>query len=120
MEAEIPAVPPLRMEAPTLPAPAPLELRTGAMPEAPTMAAPELPSVPELETPEVVIPQAPSFDVPDAEHSGGSRRTGGDTGGQTISIYGDIILPGIQNAEDFGEAMRQYLQGEISMMEGMA
>ena len=120
MEAEIPAVPPLRMKAPTLPAPAPLELRTGAMPEAPTMAAPELPSVPELETPEVVIPQAPSFDVPDAEHSGGSRRTGGDTGGQTISIYGDIILPGVQNAEDFGEAMRQYLQGEISMMEGMA
>ena len=120
MEAEIPAVPPLRMEAPTLPAPAPLELRTGAMPEAPTMAAPELPSVPELETPEVVIPQAPSFDVPDAEHSGGSRRTGGDTGGQTISIYGDIILPGVQNAEDFGEAMRQYLQGEISMIEGMA
>lgn len=120
MEAEIPAVPPLRMEAPTLPAPAPLELRTGAMPEAPTMAAPELPSVPELETPEVVIPQAPSFDVPDAEQSGGSRRTGGDTGGQTISIYGDIILPNVQNAEDFGEAMRQYLQGEISMMEGMA
>lgn len=120
LETEIPAVPPLRMEAPTLPAPAPLELRTGAMPEAPTMAAPELPSVPELETPEVVIPQAPSFDVPDAEQSGGSRRTGGDTGGQTISIYGDIILPNVQNAEDFGEAMRQYLQGEISMMEGMA
>ena len=133
MEAEIPAVPPLRMEAPTLPSPAPLELRTGAvpelpglevavpaMPEAPAMAAPELPSMPEMETPEVVIPQAPSFDVPDAEHSGGSRRTGGDTGGQTISIYGDIILPGVQNAEDFGEAMRQYLQGEISMMEGMA
>lgn len=133
MEAEIPAVPPLRMEAPTLPSPAPLELRTGAvpelpglevavpaMPEAPAMAAPELPSMPEMETPEVVIPQAPSFDVPDAEHSGGSRSTGGDTGGQTISIYGDIILPGVQNAEDFGEAMRQYLQGEISMMEGMA
>lgn len=133
MEAEIPAVPPLRMESPTLPSPAPLELRTGAvpelpglevavpaMPEAPAMAAPELPSMPEMETPEVVIPQAPSFDVPDAEHSGGSRRTGGDTGGQTISIYGDIILPGVQNAEDFGEAMRQYLQGEISMMEGMA
>ena len=133
MEAEIPAVPPLRMEAPTLPSPAPLELRTGAvpelpglevavpaMPEAPAMAAPELPSMPEMETPEVVIPQAPSFDVPDAEHSGGSRRTGGDTGGQTISIYGDIILPGVHNAEDFGEAMRQYLQGEISMMEGMA
>lgn len=133
MEAEIPAVPPLRMEAPTLPSPAPLELRTGAvpelpglevavpaMPEAPAMAAPELPSMPEMETPEVVIPQAPSFDVPDAEQSGGSRRTGGDTGGQTISIYGDIILPSVQNAEDFGEAMRQYLQGEISMMEGMA
>jgi len=133
MEAEITAVPPLRMEAPTLPSLAPLELRTGAvpelpglevavptMPEAPAMAAPELPSMPEMETPEVVIPQAPSFDVPDAEHSGGSRRTGGDTGGQTISIYGDIILPGVQNAEDFGEAMRQYLQGEISMMEGMA
>ena len=133
MEAEIPAVPPLRMEAPTLPSPSPLELRTGAvpeqpgleiavpaMPEAPAMAAPELPSMPEMETPEVVIPQAPSFDVPDAEHSGGSRRTGGDTGGQTISIYGDIILPNVQNAEDFGEAMRQYLQGEISMMEGMA
>lgn len=133
MEAEIPAVPPLRMEAPTLPSPSPLELRTGAvpelpglevavpaMPEAPAMTAPELPSMPEMETPEVVIPQAPSFDVPDAEQSGGSRRTGGDTGGQTISIYGDIILPGVQNAEDFGEAMRQYLQGEISMMEGMA
>lgn len=120
LETEIPAVPPLRMEAPTLPAPAPLELRTGAMPEAPAMAAPELPSMPEMETPEVVIPQAPSFDVPDAEQSGGSRRTGGDTGGQTISIYGDIILPSVQNAEDFGEAMRQYLQGEISMMEGMA
>ena len=133
MEAEIPAVPPLRMEAPTLPSPAPLELRTGAvpelpglevpvpaMPEAPAMAAPELPSMPEMETPEVAIPQAPSFDVPDAEQSGGSRRTGGDTGGQTISIYGDIILPSVQNAEDFGEAMRQYLQGEISMMEGMA
>lgn len=133
MEAEIPAVPPLRMEAPTLPSPAPLELRTGAvpelpglevavpaMPEATAMAAPELPSMPEMETPEVVIPQAPSFDVPDAEHSGGSRRTGGDMGGQTISIYGDIILPSVQNAEDFGEAMRQYLQGEISMMEGMA
>ncbi len=133
MEAEIPAVPPLRMEAPTLPSPSPLELRTGAvpelpglevavpaMPEAPAMAAPEPPSMPELETPEVVIPQVPSFDVPDAEQSGGSRRTGGDTGGQTISIYGDIILPNVQNAEDFGEAMRQYLQGEISMMEGMA
>lgn len=133
MEAEIPAVPPLRMEAPTLPSPSPLELRTGAvpelpglevavpaMPEAPAMTAPELPSMPEMETPEVVIPQAPSFDVPDAEQSGGSRRTGGDTGGQTISIYGDIILPSVQNAEDFGEAMRQYLQGEISMMEGMA
>lgn len=133
MEAEIPAVPPLRMEAPMLPSPSPLELRTGAvpelpglevavpaMPEAPAMTAPELPSMPEMETPEVVIPQAPSFDVPDAEQSGGSRRTGGDTGGQTISIYGDIILPGVQNAEDFGEAMRQYLQGEISMMEGMA
>lgn len=125
MEAEIPAVPPLRMEAPTLPSPAPLELRTGAVPElpgleVPAMAAPELPSMPEMETPEVVIPQAPSFDVPDAEQSGGSRRTGGDTGGQTISIYGDIILPSVQNAEDFGEAMRQYLQGEISMMEGMA
>ena len=133
METEIPAVPPLRMEAPTLPAPAPLELRTGAvpelpglevtvpaMPEAPAMAAPKLPAMPEMETPEVVIPEAPSFDVPDAEQSGGSRRTGGDTGGQTISIYGDIILPGVQNAEDFGETMRQYLQGEISMMEGMA
>ena len=84
------------------------------------MAALELPSLPELETPEVVIPPAPSFDVPDAEQNGGSRRTSGDTGGKTISIYGDIILPNVQNAEDFGEAMRQYLQGEISMMEGMA
>ena len=42
------------------------------------------------------------------------------TGGQTISIYGDIILPNVQDAKDFGESMRQYLQGEISMMEGMA
>ena len=92
-----------------------------AVPELPkTPSAPELPSIPELEAPEIAVPQAPSFDVPDAEQSGGSRRTGGDTGGQTISIYGDIILPGVQNAEDFGEAMRQYLQGEISMMEGMA
>ncbi len=149
MEAELPAVPRLEMEAPQLPAmpeltmppvtapeipsPAPLELRAGAvpelpalalaapaMPDAPVMATPELPSMPELEAPEITVPQAPSFDVPDAERSGGSRRTDGDTGGQTISIYGDIILPGVQNAEDFGEAMRQYLQGEISMMEGMA
>ena len=90
------------------------------MPEAPTMAALELPSVPELETPEVVIPQAPSFDVPDAEHSGGSPEGNVRSGGQSITIYGDIVLPSVQKAEDFGEAMRQYLQAEISMMEGMA
>ena len=123
MEAEPPAVPRLEMAAPQLPVmpelPA-LALAAPAMPDAPVMATPELPSMPELEAPEIAVPQAPSFDVPDAERGGGSRRTDGDTVGQTISIYGDIILPGVQNAEDFGEAMRQYLQGEISMMEGMA
>ena len=117
---KLPALPQLEVRAGKLPELPALSVAAPGMPEAPAMAAPELPSMPELETPEVVIPQAPSFDVPEAEHSGGSRRTGGDTGGQTISIYGDIILPGVQNAEDFGEAMRQYLQGEISMMEGMA
>ncbi len=136
LDVAVPAMPELTMPpvtAPEIPSPAPLELRAGAvpelpalalaapaMPDAPVMATPELPSMPELEAPEITVPQAPSFDVPDAERSGGSRRTDGDTGGQTISIYGDIILPGVQNAEDFGEAMRQYLQGEISMMEGMA
>ena len=117
---KLPALPPLEVRAGKLPELPALSVAAPVMPEAPAMTAPELPSMPELETPEVVIPEAPSFDVPDAEQSGGSRRTGGDTGGQTISIYGDIILPGVQNAEDFGEAMRQYLQGEISMMEGMA
>ena len=40
--------------------------------------------------------------------------------GQNISIYGNIVLPEVRNAEDFGAAMRRYLQGEIAMMEGMA
>ena len=102
-----------------LPALSPLEVRAGKLPELPALSV-ATPVMPKLDGPEVVIPQAPSFDVPDAEQSGGSRRTSSDTGGQTISIYGDIILQGVQNAEDFGEAMRQYLQGEISMMEGMA
>ena len=105
MEAEIPAVPRLEMEAPALPA---LEVAAPAMPDAPVMAAPE-----------IAIPQAPSFDRPDEARANG--RGGNETrSGQTISIYGDIILQGVQNAEDFGEAMRRYLQGEISMMEGMA
>lgn len=65
------------------------------------------------------IPPAPTFGAPDAGSVEG--RPGGDgRGGQSITIYGDIILPSVQNAEDFGTAMRQYLQGEISMMEGMA
>lgn len=65
------------------------------------------------------IPPAPTFGAPDAGSVEG--RPGGDgRGGQSITIYGDIILPNVQNAEDFGTAMRQYLQGEISMMEGMA
>ena len=132
---EIPSMPELtmpRVAAPELPSLPPLELRTGAMPklpalevatptmpDAPVMAAPEIPSMPELEAPEVAIPQAPSFDRPDEARANG--RGGNETrSGQTISIYGDIILQGVQNAEDFGEAMRRYLQGEISMMEGMA
>lgn len=107
------------VEALKLPVLSPLEVRAGKLPELSALSV-AAPAMPKLDGPEVVIPQAPSFDVPDAEQSGGSRRTGSDTDGQTISIYGDIILPDVQNAEDFGEAMRQYLQGEISMMEGMA
>lgn len=136
MEAEIPTVPRLEIEAPELPA---LVLAAPAMPNAPVLTAPELPAipqatvpdmpplrmeaeippVPELEAPEIAIPQAPSFDRPDEVRANG--RGGNETrSGQTISIYGDIILPSVQDAKDFGEAMRQYLQGEISMMEGMA
>ena len=71
------------------------------------------------DVPAVGIPPAPSFSASDEGRAEGWQRGNGQSG-QTISIYGDIILPNIQNAEDFGEAMRQYLQGEISMMEGMA
>ena len=83
---------------------------------APTVAAPELP---QPATPEIAIPQAPSFGAPD-EGRAESWRRGDGQGGQNISIYGNIVLPEVQKAEDFGNAMRQYLQGEISMMEGMA
>ena len=83
---------------------------------APTVAAPELP---QPATPEIAIPQAPSFGAPD-EGRAESWRRGDGQGGQNISIYGNIVLPEVQKAEDFGEAMRSYLQGELSMMEGMA
>ena len=71
------------------------------------------------DVPAVGIPPAPSFSAPDEGRSDARDGTGGQIG-QTISIYGDIILPNVQNAEDFGESMRRYLQGEISMMDGMA
>ena len=116
---ELPSLPPLELRAGAMPKLPALEVAAPAMPDAPVMAAPEIPSMPELEAPEVAIPQAPSFDRPDEARANG--RGGNETrSGQTISIYGDIILQGVQNAEDFGEAMRRYLQGEISMMEGMA
>ena len=82
----------------------------------PTVAAPELP---QPATPEIAIPQAPSFGASD-EGRAESWRRGDGQGGQNISIYGNIVLPEVQKAEDFGEAMRSYLQGELSMMEGMA
>ena len=116
---ELPSLPPLELRAGAMPELPALEVATPTMPDTPVMAAPEIPSMPELEAPEIAIPQAPSFDRPDEARANG--RGGNETrSGQTISIYGDIILQGVQNAEDFGEAMRRYLQGEISMMEGMA
>lgn len=69
------------------------------------------------DVPAVGIPPAPSFSAPDEGRTDARDGTGGQSG-QAISIYGDIILPNVQNAEDFGESMRRYLQGEISMMEG--
>lgn len=111
----MPEVPLLRMEAGELPAIAPLELRMGAMPDVPCVGM-EPPVMPKVEAPEAFIPPAPPFDHRDDGRADGRDRTGG----QTISIYGDIILPNVQDAKDFGESMRQYLQGEISMMEGMA
>ena len=114
-QSAMPEVPPLRMEAGELPAIAPLELRMGAMPDVPCVGM-EPPVMPKVEAPEVFIPPAPPFDHRDDGRADGRDRPGG----QTISIYGDIILPNVQDAKDFGESMRQYLQGEISMMEGMA
>lgn len=77
------------------------------------------PAVSTPDVPAVGIPPAPSFNAPDEARAEG--RQGGDgQGGQSITIYGNIVLPEVRNAEDFGKAMRQYLQGEISMMEGMA
>lgn len=114
-QSAMPEVPPLCMEAGELPAIAPLELRMGAMPDVPCVGM-EPPVMPKVEAPEVFIPPAPPFDHRDDGRADGRDRPGG----QTISIYGDIILPNVQDAKDFGESMRQYLQGEISMMEGMA
>lgn len=114
-QSAMPEVPLLRMEAGELPAIAPLELRMGAMPDVPCVGM-EPPVMPKVEAPEAFIPPAPPFDHRDDGRADGRDRTGG----QTISIYGDIILPNVQDAKDFGESMRQYLQGEISMMEGMA
>ena len=77
------------------------------------------PAVSTPDVPAVGIPPAPSFSAPDEARAEG--RQGGDgQGGQSITIYGNIVLPEVRNAEDFGKAMRQYLQGEISMMEGIA
>ena len=114
-QSAMPEVPPLCMEAGELPAIASLELRMGAMPDVPCVGM-EPPVMPKVEAPEVFIPPAPPFDHRDDGRADGRDRPGG----QTISIYGDIILPNVQDAKDFGESMRQYLQGEISMMEGMA
>lgn len=111
--AGVPVMP--EVAAPKLPVLPPLEVQAGKLPEMPVLTV-AAPTVPEPEAPEIAIPQAPSFDLTDTARTEGNVRSGG----QSITIYGDIILPGVQNAEDFGEAMRQYLQGEISMMEGMA
>lgn len=84
------------------------------------MEVPKLPAIADVEAPETFIPPAPAFDLQDDGRADGRDRTGSCQGGQTISIYGDIILPNVQNAQDFAESLRQSLQGEISMMEGMA
>ena len=109
----VPVMP--EVAAPKLPVLPPLEVQAGKLPEMPVLTV-AAPTVPEPEAPEIAIPQAPSFDLTDPARTEGNVRSGG----QSITIYGDIVLPSVQKAEDFGEAMRQYLQGEISMMEGMA
>ena len=111
--AGVPVMP--EVAAPKLPVLPPLEVQAGKLPEMPVLTV-AAPTVPEPEAPEIAIPQAPSFDLTDTARTEGNVRSGG----QSITIYGDIVLPSVQKAEDFGEAMRQYLQGEISMMEGMA
>ena len=70
------------------------------------------------DVPAVGIPPAPAFGAPGMGR--GEGRSGDAQSGQNISIYGNIVLPEVRNAEDFGAAMRRYLQGEIAMMEGMA
>ena len=109
----VPVMP--EVAAPKLPVLPPLEVQAGKLPEMPVLTV-AAPTVPEPEAQEIAIPQAPSFDLTDPARTEGNVRSGG----QSITIYGDIVLPSVQKAEDFGEAMRQYLQGEISMMEGMA
>ena len=111
--AGVPVMP--EVAAPKLPVLPPLEVQAGKLPEMPVLTV-AAPTVPEPEAPEIAIPQAPSFDLTDPARTEGNVRSGG----QSITIYGDIVLPSVQKAEDFGEAMRQYLQAEISMMEGMA
>lgn len=111
--AGVPVMP--EVAAPKLPVLPPLEVQAGKLPEMPVLTV-AAPTVPEPEAPEIAIPQAPSFDLTDTARTEGNVRSGG----QSITIYGDIVLPSVQKAEDFGEAMRQYLQAEISMMEGMA
>lgn len=111
--AGVPVMP--EVAAPKLPVLPPLEVQAGKLPEMPVLTV-AAPTVPEPEAPEIAIPQTPSFDLTDPARTEGNVRSGG----QSITIYGDIVLPSVQKAEDFGEAMRQYLQGEISMMEGMA
>lgn len=111
--AGVPVMP--EVAVPKLPVLPPLEVQAGKLPEMPVLTV-AAPTVPEPEAPEIAIPQAPSFDLTDPARTEGNVRSGG----QSITIYGDIVLPSVQKAEDFGEAMRQYLQAEISMMEGMA
>ena len=111
--AGVPVMP--EVAAPKLPVLPPLEVQAGKLPEMPVLTV-AAPTVPEPEAPEIAIPQTPSFDLTDPARTEGNVRSGG----QSITIYGDIVLPSVQKAEDFGEAMCQYLQGEISMMEGMA